>query len=61
MKIYICDDNLGDINLLTGYINKFALSKSCEFNIKTFISSEELFKAFNDTDHPNIIFLDIYI
>ena len=61
MRIYICDDNLGDINLLTGYINKFALSKSCEFNIKTFISSEELFKAFNDTDHPNIIFLDIYI
>lgn len=60
MRIAVCDDVRSDCNLLTLYLEEYALKHCLKIGINVYCSGEELLNAAVDHSY-DIVFLDIYM
>lgn len=59
-NIAICDDDQKTINTIRDYINKFSVQTENEFNIREFLSGDQLLNVyFNEKSPFDIVFLDM--
>lgn len=62
LKIMICDDEKDIVERIEKLVQKYAKDHEMVFDIETFSRGEDLLFAFEEEgDHPDIIFLDVYM
>lgn len=61
MKIAICEDELSDSELLSGFLLKYKTAQSLDFSVCTYQDGDSLIKAVLDDHDIRIIFMDIYM
>lgn len=59
-RIAICDDEVGQIKIISDYLARFSIKTDIEFKIERYTSSNELLKKYYNEKSPfDILFLDM--
>lgn len=61
MRIAVCDDQKEHQNILIEYINEYMKCMEDDYEIKAFVSGEEIVKRYAKEEMFDIIFLDMYM